>query len=140
MSEPEEAVVNAPEPAAEGIPLDPPSPALPILQQREMPIFPAVDVRVTEPVQVQSQPARLGVINVENLSTTVPLQVLSPDPRRQAAKLVSTATFDIRSKRDSGSAPWPANVVLEWGNASELWVLGSASEQELTVITEVYAQ
>lgn len=118
---------------------DPPVPALPDVEQRPV-NYPAIPVQVVGPVLVQQQPARQGQTNLEHLSQTVPLQVLSPDPRRQRAILVSGTAWSMSNKRSGAQAPIPANVPIELHHASEVWALGTTGEQSLTVIIETYAQ
>lgn len=128
MTEPDEAVFN-----------DPPTPALPDVEQRPVD-YPAVAVQVVGPVLVQDQPARTGYIAVERLNTSGAVQVLTADPRRQRAVLVSSAAWSMLNKRSGAQAPMPANVPIIVQHCSEVWALGSASEQVLSVIVEVYAQ
>lgn len=121
---------------------DPPVPDLPMLQQREID-YPAVKVTLTDPVQVQAQPARVGHATVEYLNDTTAVQVLAADPRRQSAWLVATAAWRMGDKAATVRAVIPANVPVPIHHASAVWAkaaAGGGTEVALTVITEMYAQ
>lgn len=116
---------------------DPPTPALPDVEQRDL-SYDAVKVEVCGPVYTQSQPARLGAMLLEYLGTA-PIQILAPDLRRSAATFCCTEAWTMSRKANGLQLPFPADTPIVIQHADEVWAASSASGI-LSVIVEVYAQ
>lgn len=145
-ADPNNGPINTPDPAP-GLATDIPEPELPQLQQRPTPIYPAVDVKVVAPVQVQLQPATTTSIRVEFIAANADaVQVLNRDLRRQRAVLLfSGAVFlgaakaKIRKGAATPGVPWVASTPLEIHSTTELYVFATAADVTVSVVEEFYA-
>lgn len=120
--------------------------------QEEAPDMTTVPVCVVEtksPVRVQQLP-RKGGATFQRTISTVPLRVLTADPRRAAATLISTAAANIFLVAFSQAAaqdplmmtPWPGAVPFETDATTEVWVRvpDSAEGFALGVATQLWAE
>ncbi len=118
---------------------DPPDPALPDLQQRDLPL-PAVCVDVNGAVRTHALPSRTSIGHTVPLLSTVE-GALSAEPKRARALLIGTVAWSYQSKQSGTQVPWPANVPCEILHAGEVWVrkASGASDGVLGVIAELWA-
>jgi hypothetical protein len=116
---------------------DPPDPALPELQQRDLP-FPTVPVEVPGKVRVQPLPARNSSANAFPMDTTL-RRVLGADPKRSRVQLVSTVAWLYGRTASGERVPWPANVVCVVTHSDEIYAAVPTSTGTLAVIAEYYA-
>jgi hypothetical protein len=122
-------------------PVDPAHPELPDVQQRPDPMLPEpVPVRHDGPMFTQELPAVLGTVSQHTIGTS-PETVLSDDPFRKRATLISTDNpfIIIRGKFNNGSgvaATWPANVPFIYTATSSLSLVTAAGTANVSIITE----
>jgi len=109
------------------------------VEQFEMPELSTVPVDVQGPVRVQILPSGGGG-QVESQSlTTTPVKILSQDPLRRHAIILST-DYDIyvgatQAQVLAQTVAWPAGLPLPWTSASEVWAYSAALGGVSKVIT-----
>lgn len=116
-----------------------------VLQEEHDYAPPAVGVEVCGPVRIQHLPHKGGGTRTITLTNTTVRQVLSADPRRGVARLIS---FDqdflvsysaVGSTDPSTMARWPKLVPLEVTATVDVFVLAQAATTSLSVIQEAWA-
>lgn len=119
--------------------LDPPDPALPDVQQRDIPLIPAVPVDVQGIVNVRIVPNRAGPAGTHDM-TTVAQTVLGADLRRARATLWSTVAWQYMNKTSGSRVPVAANMVISVTHGDEIAARVTTSTGVLSFITEYYGE
>jgi hypothetical protein len=120
--------------------------------QEEAPDVLDVPVCITDqlsPLRVQVLPRKGGATSTRTVTTT-PLRVLTADPRRGRAQLISTAAANVflvaftetAAQDESTMAPWMGGVPFEHTAATEVWVRLPSTGTPFTigVVTELWAE
>ncbi|MGW2795183.1 hypothetical protein ACWC9H_35400 [Streptomyces sp. NPDC001251] len=113
-----------------------------VLQEEHDYAPPAVAVDVCGPVRVQHLPRKGGATRTVQLDATNPRHVLTADPRRGRALLVSfdqdflVAYSEVGATSPATMARWPKTVPLEVGATVDVFVMAQTGTTALSVIQE----
>lgn len=117
-----------------------------VLQEEPELDVPAVAVAVAGPVRTQQLPRKGGATRTYELSSTVVKELLTADPRRARATLVShsedflVAYSLAGAEHPSSMARIPKNVLFEVGATVDVFVMAQANTTTLSVVTEMWAE
>lgn len=116
-----------------------------VLQEEHDYAPPSVAVDVCGPVRIQALPRKGGATRTVQLDAVTARQVLTADPRRGRALLVSfDEDFLVAYSATAATAPatmarWPKRVPLEVAATVEVYVMAQANTTSLSVLQEAWA-
>lgn len=106
---------------------------------------PAVPVRITEPVAVQTLPFLSGASRNININASVPAtKILNEDDRRSRALVVSDVAFYIGTVKTAveqgASALWPALEPLEIRTVDAWYARTETGDGNISIINDQWSQ
>jgi hypothetical protein len=121
----------------------PNQPELEDVQGERAPLY-AVPVDVQSVVYTRELPSRFGTPRSYFCDNVNPVKVLTPDPRRRSARIVSTDDdFYVGTDQQgvvTGFVRWPKNQPLLQTHADEVWVmLATQVSGRVSVLEEQWA-
>lgn len=102
-----------------------------------------VPVKIVEPVETRELPSKRMSIRTVTVGTPAGVKVLSEDPRRRSATLISrTADLLIGTTQAQAqlSGAWlPSLTSHRYTSRSELWAISTGANTDVSVIEEYWA-